>query len=249
MNPTVSKIKEDIRKLGISEGDSLLVHASLNAVGRFQNRTEVLIDAFLEVLGPDGTLLMPALSYKTVTRENPVFDVRQTPSCVGALTEYFRTMPGVERSIHPTHSVSAIGRRAGWFVEDHLEDDTPCGSHSPFAKLKEVNGRVMFLGCGPKPNTSMHAIEELVVPPYLFGDPVVYTLHLADGKTIDKAYIRHGFQGYEQRYDRLLDVLDKQDYRCGKVLEADTITVDSVSMWDKAEKKLSQDPLYFVDKV
>lgn len=249
MNKIVHKIKDDLLTLGIKKGDSLLVHASLNAVGRFENRAEILIDTLLEMLGPEGTLLMPTLSYQTVTRESPVFDVLQTPSCVGALTEYFRTRPDVKRSVHPTHSVSAIGKMADWFIKGHLKDDTPCGPHSPFAKLKEVKGHVMFLGCGPKPNTSMHAIEELVIPPYLFAEPVTYTLNLADGTSMEKKYIRHGFKNYVQRYDRLLGILNNKDYTSGKVLEADTLVINSIAMWEKAEKQLSRNPLYFVDKV
>ena len=55
------------------------------------------------MLGEKATLLMPALSYEIVTKENPVFDQVKTPSNVGFQTEYFRTQPGVLRSVHPTH--------------------------------------------------------------------------------------------------------------------------------------------------
>ena len=95
----------------------------------------------------------------------------------------------------------------------------------------------------------MHAIEELVIPPYLFGEPVAYTLCLADGTSMKKKYIRHGFQNYVQRYDRLLGVLNSQDYTFGKVLEAETLVISSIPMWEKAEKQLSRNPMFFVDKV
>lgn len=240
---------QDLHKLGIKKGDHLLVHASLNAVGRFPDRARILIDAILEVLGDTGTLLMPALSYKTVTVEHPHFDLLATPSCVGALPEYFRNYPGVIRSVHPTHSVAGRGGHTDFFLADHLKDQTPCGSHSPFARLPEVQGKVMFLGCGCRPNTSMHAMEEKVVPPYLFGRNIRYQLRLADGSRISKTYRSHGFKGYEQRYERLLALMDPNAFHQGKILEADTLVMDAREMWKKGIRQLQADPLYFVDKV
>lgn len=64
-------IQKDLDQLGIGAGDHLLVHASLNALGKFPDRATIVVSALLEQLGTKGTLLMPALSYKTVTPENP----------------------------------------------------------------------------------------------------------------------------------------------------------------------------------
>ncbi|MFP6646122.1 MAG: AAC(3) family N-acetyltransferase, partial [Candidatus Latescibacterota bacterium] len=50
----------------------------------------------------------------------------------------------------------------------------------PLRKLRDLGGQLLFLGCGLRPNTSMHGVEELVEPPYLFGDDITYTLHLGD---------------------------------------------------------------------
>ena len=63
-----------------------------------------------------------------------------------------------------------------------------------------------MLGCGLRPNTSMHGIEELVEPPYLYGDHLTYRLILADGEVIEKEYRRHNFRGWIQRYDRVAEV-------------------------------------------
>jgi aminoglycoside 3-N-acetyltransferase len=248
MNRYRQLVKESLSKLGISKGNNVLLHSSLNSIGRFENRAEIFIDTFLEVLGPEGTLLLPSLSYEYVTRTNPHFDIKKTPSCVGGLTEYFRQRSDSQRSLHPTHSVCAIGKNAHHFIHDHHLDNTPCGRHSPFRLLKEANGYVMFLGCGLKPNTSMHGIEELLEPIYLFSHNIEYSLTLADSTTIKKKYIPHNFKGYEQRYDRLLDILKSDDYSYNKVLTADTYLIKSKPMWEKAFGKLTQNSLYFVDK-
>ncbi len=239
----------NLQSLGIVEGDALMVHASLRSVGNFENRAAILISALLDALGPSGTLLMPALSYENVTAEQPVFDVRQTPSCVGALTEYFRTLPFVERSLHPTHSVCATGSDTAFFLGSHHRDDTPCGPLSPFHKLMERKGRILFLGCGLRPNTSMHGIEELSPPSYLFGKKMLFNIIMRDGTEYHKAYITHDFTGAEQRYERVTEVLDNDDFTTGKVLEADAWLLNSEALWEKTHRKLLQDPWYFVDRI
>jgi len=81
------------------------VHTSLRSLGKVPGGAETVVRGLLYALGENGTLLTPALSYASVGVNNPVFDVLHTPSCVGALPEYFRTRPGTIRSVHPTHSV------------------------------------------------------------------------------------------------------------------------------------------------
>jgi aminoglycoside 3-N-acetyltransferase len=244
-----SNIQSDFFNLGLKQGDKVLVHASLKSLGDLPDAAKSVTDALLEVLGSEGTLLMPALSYNSVTKEHPVFDWEQTPSCVGGLSEYFRTRTGALRSIHPTHSVCALGKEAAYFTNSHLSDRTPVGVNSPFFKLKEANGKVLLLGCGLKPNTSMHGVEELVAPPYLFGEEREYTLRISSDEVIMKSYIPHGFSGYLQRYDRLIHVLDSKDYKLGKVLAAEVYLLDCRAFWQKAAEVLRQDPLYFVDRM
>ena len=248
MNKYGQLIRNDLARLGVSSGDSVLVHVSLNSLGKFENRAQILIDALLDVLGPEGNLLMPALSYESVTASHPDFDIHQTPSCVGGLTEYFRHRPDVYRSLHPTHSVCAAGKSARDYIRNHHLDHTPCGENSPFRLLKEADGYLLFLGCGLKPNTSIHGVEELVEPVYLFGETLEYTLKTEDGKTIKEQYRTHSFCGYTQRYDRLEKLLNSSDYMQGKILEADTYLIKCRPMWEKAFEKLVQDPLFFVDK-
>ncbi len=244
MNQTIIN---DLLALGVRPGGVLLVHSSLRSLGPLPGGAESAIRALLAALGPDGTLLMPALSYATVRSNRPIFDARQTPSCVGALTEFFRTRPGTQRSIHPTHSVCGVGPLAGELLGAHERDTTPCGPNSPFARLPGVNGQILFLGCGLRPNTSMHAIEERVEPPYLFGEPLEYQIHRADGSTGTMRVRRHNFQGWEQRYDRLQSVLAEPDLRQGQVLQAACYLVEAAAMWPAALAALRADPLYFVD--
>ncbi len=246
----VSRIANDCRALGVRAGGVLLVHSSLRALGLppgDPSRAEQVVEGLVEALGGEGTLLMPALSYETVTAASPVFDVRRTPSCIGGLPEHFRTRPGTLRSVHPTHSVCGVGRLAQSLLADHQQDSTPCGPNSPFSRLPGALGQVLFIGCGLRPNTSMHAVEEHVEPPYLYGEWIDYTIRLADGRTTSMRVRHHGFDGWIQRYDRLEGVM-KRGLRTGRVLSASCHLLEAAEMWPAALAAYRADPLSFVDR-
>jgi len=118
-----ARIVHDLGALGVTRGDTVLVHASLSSLGRVEGGTETVIAAILQALGDEGTLLMPALSYEFVTPENPVFDVRETPCNVGALPEALMAELEGDRE---------RGLLAALLVEDRTWGDT----HSHVAELK-----------------------------------------------------------------------------------------------------------------
>jgi aminoglycoside 3-N-acetyltransferase len=242
------QFQKELLALGVRPGGVLLAHSSLRSLGVSLNGAETVIEGLLNALGADGTLLMPALSYETVTPQHPHFDVNKTPSNVGALPEFFRLREGTLRSVHPTHSVCAVGRFASQIIEHHIEDTTPCGVNSPFRLLPNYNGQILMLGCGLEPNTSMHAIEELVEPPYLYNLPFACHLTLADGTLITKTYKPHNFFGWEQRYERIEQVMTK-GLRHGRVLEAECYLIEAKSLWEFTLTALRRDPLYFVSRV
>jgi len=250
-----NQLTADFQALGVRPGGVLLVHASLRSLGLppdLPDRAEVAVAALLAALEPGGTLLMPALSYESVNTRQPVFDVVRTPSCVGGLTEYFRTRPGALRSIHPTHSVSGFGPRAEELLSGHQQDVTPCGPFSPFSRLPVVDGQLLFLGCGMRPNTSMHAIEEHIEPPYLFGAVADYQIILPDQSVMTMHVRRHNFFGWAQRYDRLAGVLGCQPgsgLRTGLALRAACHLVETAQMWPAALAAMRRDPLFFVEAI
>ncbi|HHE70692.1 MAG TPA: AAC(3) family N-acetyltransferase [Chloroflexi bacterium] len=243
----VAEIAEALQQLGVRPGGVLLVHSSLSSLGYVPGGPETVIQALLKALGPGGTLLMPALSYLYVTPKRPLFDVRTTPSNVGAIPEAFRLRRGTYRSIHPTHSVCALGPLTKHLLEHHKEDDTPCGPHSPFSLLPEVQGQILMLGCGLRPNTSMHGIEERVVPPYLFAPPTTYVITDYHGVTYEKTYTPHSFQGWEQRYDRVAALLSPPALRTGHVLQATCHLLEAEALWERALSALQRNPLAFVE--
>ena len=159
---------ETLRHLGIEQGDTLLVHSSLDQFTAFLGKPMDIILALQEAVGPTGTLLMPTLPFRgsavEYAREPRVFDVRRTPSQMGLLTELFRRTSGVIRSTHPTHAVAACGMRASEMVDAHHAATTPCGRQTPYGRLLDRNGKILFLGTDISVMTFFHTVEEILEP-------------------------------------------------------------------------------------
>ena len=245
---TEIRIADGLLASGLSVGGAALVHASLSSFGWVPGGPETVIRGLLRALGSGGTLLLPALSHGYVTSDQPLFDVSGTPSCVGAISELLRLRDGTTRSIHPTHSVCGVGHEVARYLGDHQRDDTPCGPHSPYRRLRDLGGQVMFLGCGLRPNTSIHGVEEIAEAPYLFGETVDYQVVLPDGTRREVRCRRHAFKGWGQRYDRVEPLMPPGRIRTGRVLEATARILDCRAMWDVALEAMARDPYHFVEK-
>ena len=155
-----------VRTVGVSRDDIVLVHSSFDAFRAFQGRPSDAIEALQAVVGCKGAILMPTLPFAGTAvewaRAHPSVDLRRTPSRMGLLTEVFRRMPGVVRSIHPTHPVAAWGERAEALVDGHWQATTPCGPGSPYHRLLEYDGVILFLGADISSLTFFHTVEALL---------------------------------------------------------------------------------------
>lgn len=157
-----------LRDLGVRSGDAVMLHSAFEAHHGFRGTSADAIDAFLEAVGPDGHLLMVSMPYRSSSidylEKGKPFDVRRTPSGMGLVSEMFRRRPGVLRSLHPTHPVLAAGPNAAWFVEGHERCLYPCGPGTPFDRLLEAHGKVVFLNVAFAYFTFFHWLEHRVAP-------------------------------------------------------------------------------------
>lgn len=166
---TQRNIVHGLNQLGLESGNVVLVHSSLSSFGHVDGGEHAVIDALIQVIGQSGLLVMPTHTWGTVNATQPVFHETLSPSIVGKITETFRHRPGVVRSLHPTHSVAALGRRSEEFVEGHGRWSTPCASDSPYGRLVSEDGYVLFLGASLHSFTLMHGFEEWAQVPWLFN--------------------------------------------------------------------------------
>lgn len=159
---TAASLAADFRALGLQSGTILMVHSSLGRVGWTQRGPATVIQALLEVLGPAGTLVMPAESPQLSDPTNQdVFDPQATPTTMGAIAEAFRSYPGTRRSSHPLVSVCANGRHAQEITAEHALELCE-GRGTPFEKLYDLDAWTLLLGVGFNRCTSLHYAESLV---------------------------------------------------------------------------------------
>jgi len=163
---TREQIVRDLRRLGLRAGDIVELHSSLKSIGRVRGGPKTVIRAFQDVLGKRGTLLMPTFTY-CHSPEGGGFHPDETPSRTGLITETFRKMPGVYRSICPIHSVAAWGRYARAFTERHPLTST-LGVGSPFHLAAEKGGKIVLLGCNHNSNSFIHILESLAAHPVIY---------------------------------------------------------------------------------
>ena len=177
---TVGGMLRDLRRLGIGEGDVLLVHSSLSSIGWVCGGPQAVIEALLAAVGEEGTLVMPAQSgdwsdpaewrnppvpaewIETIYREWPAFDPEVTPTRgMGRIAELFRTYPGTRRSNHPQVSFCANGRHAETIAARHPL--TPqFGMDSPLGAMYGMGAKVLLLGVGYHVCTSFHLAETMI---------------------------------------------------------------------------------------
>jgi aminoglycoside 3-N-acetyltransferase len=173
---TKSRLCADLTRLGVRAGDTLMLHASVKAVGRIVGGPDMVIEALLDVLGADGTLMMMVSSedstYEMSNRppewreaylaEAPPFDPKRSRAYRkwSVLTEYLRTWPGAERSDHPDSSFAAVGAKAHWLMADQPLNYA-LGPGSPLDKLCQAGGKVLLLGVGFDSLTLIHLAENL----------------------------------------------------------------------------------------
>lgn len=152
-------ITSDLRKIGVKEGDHLAVALSLKSIGYVKGGPDAFIDALLESVGPNGTIMM-----NTHTRffplskiaSNYAFNHSSTPCLTGLVPETLRKRRNSIRSWHPVFSVTALGRLAKYLTEDH---DASSSLYMPYSKLAEVGGKCLCIGLGNNLVTIRHEAQ------------------------------------------------------------------------------------------
>ena len=155
MSVTRTDIATSLRAMGLEAGDRVMVHSSLSSMGHVEGGAATVVQAFLDVLGPEGTLMVPTFTHSGCE----YFDPLKSPSLNGAVTEAARRFPGAVRSLHPTHAVTAIGPDAESLVEDDLNRGA-LGRDCALDRLIRKGGYVFLLGVDHTSNSAIHIGED-----------------------------------------------------------------------------------------
>jgi aminoglycoside 3-N-acetyltransferase len=132
---TKSDLVSALRELGVRAGDRVLVHSSVAALGPVEGGAEAVIVALLEAVGPAGMIAVP-----TFDHESP-YNRRTSATRLGVIPDLLWRRPDAVRSLHPTHSVAAIGEGAAEFIEGHEKAATAYAEGTPLPQAGDRRGQ------------------------------------------------------------------------------------------------------------
>lgn len=242
------ELLKQLDRLNIDRTGTLLVHSSYKSMGEVEGGPHTVLDALCEYM-KDGLLVLPTHTWEYINKDNPVFEVKESPSNVGILTELFRKRPGVIRSEHPTHSVAALGKDAESFTEGEYRFNTACARESVWGKLVDRHAQILMLGVDLTKCTYIHGIEEWMDVPYRLSDTseILYSV-LHSGEKVNVPTYRHSGPDWSQRFWKVDGILDEEGAQLkGKLGDADVRVVDASQTNDVLSKLLAENPDLFTE--
>lgn len=177
---TREDLKNGFLTLGIHAGMKVMVHSSLKSFGYVEGGADAVIDVLMELLTPEGILMMPSFNHEAPYNKGDIFDVRTTPTTNGIIPDTFWRREGVARSINPTHAFAAWGKDKERYTADH-QKTSAMGPDSPLGRLMADGGYCLLLGVGYRSNTFHHHVESTTGAPCLLLRGEEYPVRLADG--------------------------------------------------------------------
>lgn len=196
-------LEEDWEEAGLAAGDTVLIHSSikrtiqrLKAKGRPAD-PQLVLQSLLNVLGDQGTLLLPLFNFDFP--KTKFFDIRSTPSQMGALTEAGRLHPDAVRTGHPIDSFAVIGKHRALF--DGLDNQSGYGADSPFGLLRQLDGKIGVIDLEDQYSmTFYHHVEQMVGVDYRYLKEFTGTYVDREGNVSQRTYsllVRYLEQGVE----------------------------------------------------
>ena len=232
-------VLKELTRLGFGRGDKVIVHSSMSKIGVLKDGANTFNEALKELIGEEGTIIMPThsshSSYQFLSNDELYFDVINTASITGALTENFRKSLGVVRSIHPTHSVAAWGKNAQYYVSGHEKSLHPFDNNSPYPKIISDDFKTLAIGVDLNSTTVVRAVDDLFNE-YPFNP---YTNNYFEKKCIDINSEKLIVKSYAHRNDikfvrdnMLLFPYVKELIKIDKFFEADVMIFSSKKMYE-----------------
>lgn len=171
------------RAAGVRDGMTLMVHASLSALGPVEGGAATVVASLRTAVGPQGTVAVPTFTWQVadpdpdhagVPTEDvaarragvPDFHADLVTTGMGAIPEALRALPDAIRSRHPQASVTAVGARAAE-VTAGQSLGYALGPTSPFGRLHDLGAHILLVGVGHNRNSFLHHVETLTPRPRL----------------------------------------------------------------------------------
>lgn len=239
------RIIKDLKEMGVKKGDHISVALSFKSIGHMNGGPESFIDALLDVVGKNGTIMMNTytLGLSRLSKINSgkvsyVFDSKSTPCNTGIVPEKLRKRKGAIRSKHPNNSVTAIGKFAKYLTENH---DAKSSAYLPYSRLAKINGKSLFIGIGDDLVAIRHEAQHLaglvnILPPR------AGVKYLDENGEI-KLFVREDAGGCIKKLPELVPIIRRMGIiKDGKVGLANAILAPTKETLESMADLLKKDP-------
>lgn len=237
-------------KIGAHDCKYLFIHSSLSfgMPNPELSKKELLGHIINAIMALNvENILMPTFTFSFCNRED--FDVQNTKSAMGILTEYFRKMDGVRRSVDPMMSVAMIGK--DYSVIDDIANNS-CGENCTFDLLHKKGGcKFLFLGNRMSDcMTYTHYVEVVEKVPYRYAKEFkgnVINNGISEEKTF---FLDVRYKDIETFYDRRIDDLVLQNGEGKTILLGDTqiCIANEAGVYKHLRQAIKEDPLFMLSK-
>jgi aminoglycoside 3-N-acetyltransferase len=210
-------------------------------MGFIEGGADTAVDVLKEAVGTRGIVLMPTSPIARLqldyVSDNPLFDVLNTPSAMGKISEVFRTSDGVVRSYHPTEPVAAWGAKAYEYIKDHTTKNTPYHWDSPYGKLIQHGGKILYIGVTlDNAGTHLHTLEDALdvgVQVYYSKEFKLPVCDYEGNEMIVATKVHNPEYSKKRRCDELLPLFLREGvYREVYIGKAKTLVFDAKKMFD-----------------
>jgi len=243
---TRERLVDDLRELGVQEGDALNLKISLKSIGPVDGGPETVIGAIMDVVGESGTIVVESFinSYHISTlRRKRIMSEPDTPSYAGAIANAMINYPGVYQSTHPIQRFTALGKRAKELMDNHTPDSY---AYDPLRVLAETGGKNLKIGADGKVigvGTTHVAIGLLGLKQIIPREGIYYK----DDKGQVKLFMRNWSGGCYKGFSNFVPLYEASDafINVAQVGNAETTLSDMGKTLDIELETMRKDPGYF----
>lgn len=247
MTVSFDELVLNFQKIGLISGDVLLVHSSYKSFGGVEGGPQTVIDAIRSILTDGGTLIVPTFNYDFC--DGKPFDIKKTSSKMGIISELVRTDSNSKRTLDPVFSFAILGKHRDYLAD--LKSEHSFGPDSIFAKLRELDAKIMIIGLTYNESmTFFHHIEEIQGCDYRYfkefkGTITNYDDVKQDGKIV--LFVRDIERGVQNAVDKMGSIMEQEGIVKNTIIGESEIKIMNVNeVYKRTTEEMKKNPYILI---
>lgn len=247
MTVSFDELVLNFQKMGLSRGDVLLVHSSYKSFGGIEGGPQTVIDAIRSILTDEGTLIVPTFNYDFC--DGKPFDIKKTPSKMGIISELVRTDSNSKRTFNPVFSFAVLGKHRDYLAS--LRSEHSFGPNSIFAKLRELDAKIMIIGLTYNESmTFFHHVEEIHGCDYRYfkefkGSITNYDDVKQEGKIV--LFVRDIERGVQNAVDKMGLIMEQEGIVKSAIIGESEIKIMSANdVYKRTIEEMGKNPYILI---